>query len=123
MLVDCADDGTYLINTVAVEAAITPRTQAILPVHLYGQAAPVERLLSLAKRIGAWVVEDAAQSQGARRYGLRAGTLGHAAATSFYPGKNLGAYGDAGAVLTRFRGCGGASANDPRSWLAAQVRA
>ena len=100
VLVDCADDGTYLINTVAVEAAITPHTQAILPVHLYGQAAAVERLLSLAKRIGAWVVEDAAQSQGARRFGSRAGTLGHAAATSFYPGKNLGAYGDAGAVLT-----------------------
>ena len=100
VLVDCADDWTYLMDTVAVEAAITPRTQAILPVHLYGQAAPVERLLPLAKRIDAWVVEDAAQSQGARRYGLRVGTLGHAAATSFYPGKNLGAYGDAGAVLT-----------------------
>ena len=100
VLVDCADDWTYLMDTAAVEAAITPRTQAILPVHLYGQAAPVERLLPLAKRFDAWVVEDAAQSQGARRYGLRVGTLGHAAATSFYPGKNLGAYGDAGAVLT-----------------------
>jgi dTDP-4-amino-4,6-dideoxygalactose transaminase len=100
VLVDCADDGSYLMDTGAVEAAVTPRTQAILPVHLYGQAAPVERLLRLAERIGAWVVEDAAQSQGARRNGMSAGTLGHAAATSFYPGKNLGAYGDAGAVLT-----------------------
>jgi dTDP-4-amino-4,6-dideoxygalactose transaminase len=100
VLVDCADDDTYLIDTDAVEAAVTPRTAAIIPVHLYGQAAPVERLLPLAKRIGAWVVEDAAQSQGARRNGQSAGALGDAAATSFYPGKNLGAYGDAGAVLT-----------------------
>jgi dTDP-4-amino-4,6-dideoxygalactose transaminase len=100
VLVDCADDGTYLMNCDAVEAAVTERTRALIPVHLYGQAAPVERLLDLASRIGAFVVEDAAQSQGARRNGQAAGTLGHAAATSFYPGKNLGAYGDAGAVLT-----------------------
>ena len=100
VLVDCADDGTYLIDADAVEAAVTPRTRAIIPVHLYGQAAPVEQLLPLAEKIGAWVVEDAAQSQGARREGRGAGALGHLAATSFYPGKNLGAYGDAGAVLT-----------------------
>lgn len=100
VLVDCADDGTYLIDTAAVEAAVTARTRAIIPVHLYGQAAPAERLMPLAERIGAYVVEDAAQSQGARRHGTGAGALGHAAATSFYPGKNLGAYGDAGAVLT-----------------------
>jgi dTDP-4-amino-4,6-dideoxygalactose transaminase len=100
VLVDCADDDTYLIDTDAVEAAVTPRTRAIIPVHLYGQAAPVERLRLLADQIGAWVVEDAAQAQGALRRGLSAGILGHAAATSFYPGKNLGAYGDAGAILT-----------------------
>jgi dTDP-4-amino-4,6-dideoxygalactose transaminase len=100
VLVDCAGDGTYLIDPGAVAAAVTERTKAILPVHLYGQAAPVERLLPLADRIGAWVVEDAAQAQGARRNGTSAGALGHAAATSFYPGKNLGAYGDAGAALT-----------------------
>ena len=100
VLVDCADDGTYLMDAAAAEAAITPRTRVILPVHLYGQAAPVEQLMPLAERIGGWVVEDAAQSQGARRHGRGAGALGHAAATSFYPGKNLGAYGDAGAVLT-----------------------
>lgn len=100
VLVDCADDGTYLIDAAAVEAAVTPRTRAIIPVHLYGQAAPAERLMPLAEQIGACVVEDAAQSQGARRHGTGAGALGHAAATSFYPGKNLGAYGDAGAVLT-----------------------
>jgi len=101
VLADCADDGTYLIDADAVAAAVTERTRAIVPVHLYGQAAPVERLLPLADRIGAWIVEDAAQAQGARRNGVSAGALGHAAATSFYPGKNLGAYGDAGAVLTR----------------------
>jgi dTDP-4-amino-4,6-dideoxygalactose transaminase len=100
VLVDCADDGTYLIDTDAVEAALTPRTRAIIPVHLYGQAAPVERLFPLADRAGAWIVEDAAQSHGARRGDARAGALGHIAATSFYPGKNLGAYGDAGAALT-----------------------
>jgi dTDP-4-amino-4,6-dideoxygalactose transaminase len=100
VLVDCADDGTYLIDTDAAAGAVTKRTRAIIPVHLYGQAAPVERLVPLAEEAGAWVVEDAAQSQGARRNGTGAGALGHAAATSFYPGKNLGAYGDAGAVLT-----------------------
>lgn len=100
VLVDCADDGTYLIDTDAVEAALTPRTRAIIPVHLYGQAAPVERLVVLAEKAGAWIVEDAAQSHGARRRGRGAGALGHVAATSFYPGKNLGAYGDAGAALT-----------------------
>ena len=100
VLVDCADDETYLIDVKAVEAAVTPRTAAILPVHLYGQVAPVEQLLTLAGRIGVCVVEDAAQSHGARRNGVSAGALGDAAATSFYPGKNLGAYGDAGAALT-----------------------
>jgi dTDP-4-amino-4,6-dideoxygalactose transaminase len=100
VLVDCADDETYLIGTDAVEAAVTPRTRAIIPVHLYGQAAPVERLLPSARHSGIWLLEDAAQSQGARRHGTSAGGLGDAAATSFYPGKNLGAYGDAGAALT-----------------------
>ena len=100
VLVDCTDDETYLIDTDAVTAAVTARTRAIIPVHLYGQAAPVERLQPLADRIGAWIVADAAQAQGARRNGMSAAALGHACATSFYPGKNLGAYGDAGAVLT-----------------------
>ena len=100
VLVDCMDDDTYLIDTAAVEAAMTSRTRAILPVHLYGQAAAVELLVPIAERAGACIVEDAAQSHGARRNGAHAGSLGDAAATSFYPGKNLGAYGDAGAVLT-----------------------
>lgn len=100
VLVDCADDGTYLIDTDGVATALTPRTRAVIPVHLYGQAAPVERLLPFAEKAGLWVVEDAAQAHGARRGGLGAGALGHVASTSFYPGKNLGAYGDGGAVLT-----------------------
>jgi dTDP-4-amino-4,6-dideoxygalactose transaminase len=100
VLADCADDGTYLIDASAVAAAMTGRTRAIIPVHLYGQAAPAERLRPLADRAGAWIVADAAQAHGARRGGLSVSALGHAAATSFYPGKNLGAYGDAGAVLT-----------------------
>lgn len=101
VLADCADDATYLVDPDAVRAAISPHTRAIIPVHLYGQAASVERLMPLAGQAGAWVVEDAAQAHGARRHGNSAGALGHAAATSFYPGKNLGAYGDAGAALTQ----------------------
>jgi dTDP-4-amino-4,6-dideoxygalactose transaminase len=102
ILVDCADDGTYLLDLGAVEAAIGPRTRAIIPVHLYGQAAPMEQLMRTGERTGTWIVEDAAQAHGARRNGDGVGALGHAAATSFYPGKNLGAYGDAGAGLTNF---------------------
>lgn len=94
-------DPVYLlIDPEAVAAAITPRTRAIVPVHLFGQTAFVERLVPLASACGAMIVEDAAQSQGATRFGQAAGTLGVAAGTSFYPGKNLGAAGDAGAVVT-----------------------
>jgi dTDP-4-amino-4,6-dideoxygalactose transaminase len=99
VLVDC-DDDSLLIDTDAVGAAITTRTGAIMPVHLFGQLAPVERLVPLAERTGAVIIEDAAQCHGARRHGRRAGAWGVAAATSFYPGKNLGAYGDGGAVAT-----------------------
>jgi dTDP-4-amino-4,6-dideoxygalactose transaminase len=98
VLVDC-DPSTYLIDVEAALAAVTPATRAIAPVHLYGQLAPVDQLRAgLAGRDVA-IVEDAAQSQGATRYGRGAGLDG-IAATSFYPGKNLGAYGDAGAVVT-----------------------
>ena len=99
VLVD-VDDAYLLVDPDAVQAAMTARTRAIIPVHLYGQIAPVERLLPLAAAAGAVVIEDAAQAQGAIRHGQGAGTFGIAAGTSFYPGKNLGAYGDAGAVLT-----------------------
>ncbi|WP_136610016.1 DegT/DnrJ/EryC1/StrS family aminotransferase [Sinomonas albida] len=94
------DPETLLIDTDKVGRAVGPRTQAIVPVHLFGQTAPVEAIVPLAARRGIAVVEDAAQAQGARRFGRSAGSLGHIAATSFYPGKNLGAAGDAGAVTT-----------------------
>lgn len=92
-----------LIDPEGAARAAGPRTRALMPVHLFGQTAPVEALAGTASRYGAAVVEDAAQSQGAERFGRRAGTLGDAAGTSFYPGKNLGAAGDAGAVLTGSR--------------------
>jgi len=94
------DPQYLLIDPEAVAAAVTPRTRAIVPVHLFGQTAFVERLIPVASACGAVIVEDAAQSQGATRFGRPAGTLGVAAGTSFYPGKNLGAAGDAGAVVT-----------------------
>jgi dTDP-4-amino-4,6-dideoxygalactose transaminase len=100
VLVDCLED-TALIDPAAVEAAITPRTRAILPVHLYGQPAPMEPLLELAASHELRVIEDAAQAHGAvLRGGRRCGSIGDAAAFSFYPGKNLGAYGDGGAATT-----------------------
>jgi dTDP-4-amino-4,6-dideoxygalactose transaminase len=94
------DPEYLLIDPDAVAAAITPRTQAIVPVHLFGQVAPVERLEAIAAAHGLPIVEDAAQSQGAERLGRKAGALGRVSATSFYPGKNLGASGDGGAVMT-----------------------
>jgi len=93
------DEEFLLIDPAAVEAAITPRSRAIVPVHLFGQTAPVAPLLALAERHGLRVIEDAAQAQGASSTLGRAGALSGLAATSFYPGKNLGAAGDAGAVL------------------------
>jgi dTDP-4-amino-4,6-dideoxygalactose transaminase len=94
------DEGTYNIDPRRIEKAITRRTRAILPVHLYGQAADMRPIRALAKRRGIKVLEDAAQAAGARYRGQRTGVLGHAAAFSFYPTKNLGALGDAGAVVT-----------------------
>ena len=100
VLVDCCLDD-YLIDPAAVAAAITPRTRAIIPVHLYGQPANIDALAALAKKHGLALVEDAAQAHGATLAdGRRCGMLGMAAAFSFYPGKNLGAFGDAGAMTT-----------------------
>jgi dTDP-4-amino-4,6-dideoxygalactose transaminase len=97
----CDVDPEYLLlDPECVAATFTSRTKAVVPVHLYGQLAPVEALIEIASAFGIAVVEDAAQAQGATRHGRAAGTFGAAAGTSFYPGKNLGAYGDAGAVLT-----------------------
>ncbi|MBI4791980.1 MAG: DegT/DnrJ/EryC1/StrS family aminotransferase [Deltaproteobacteria bacterium] len=92
--------GTYNIDPCLIEAAITSRTKAIMAVHLYGQAADMDPINALAARYQLKVIEDAAQAHGARYKGKRAGSLGDAAGFSFYPGKNLGAYGDGGAVLT-----------------------
>jgi dTDP-4-amino-4,6-dideoxygalactose transaminase len=91
---------TYNIDPARIDAAITPRTRAILPVHLYGLPADMKPILALAQRHGLLVLEDAAQAHGAIYNGIRCGHLGDAAAFSFYPGKNLGAMGDAGAVTT-----------------------
>lgn len=91
---------TYNIDVDQVEAAITSRTRAIIPVHLYGQPADMDSILAIARRHGLAVVEDACQAHGARYKGRRVGALGAAAAFSFYPSKNLGAYGDGGMVVT-----------------------
>lgn len=98
-LVD-VDPLTHLIDVEAVKDRIGPRTRAVLPVHLYGQMAPLGELAKVTDPAGLAIVEDAAQSQGASQDGAVAGSVGRAAATSFYPGKNLGAYGEAGAVMT-----------------------
>ncbi|HVU99865.1 MAG TPA: DegT/DnrJ/EryC1/StrS family aminotransferase [Verrucomicrobiae bacterium] len=94
------DAQTCNIDPAKLEAAITPRAKAILPVHLYGQPADMDAINELARKKGLKVVEDNAQAQGARYKGRRTGSLGDAAGHSFYPGKNLGALGDAGAITT-----------------------
>jgi len=99
VFVDVRKD-SLLMDVAKVEAAITPRTRAIVPVHLYGQTVDMDPLLELARKHGLKVVEDACQAHGAEYKGRRAGSMGDIATFSFYPGKNLGAYGDAGAVVT-----------------------
>jgi dTDP-4-amino-4,6-dideoxygalactose transaminase len=97
------DAATYTLDPERVEAAITSRTRAIMPVHLYGQPADMDPIMAIASRHGLKVIEDNAQAQGALYKGRRTGSLGDAAGNSFYPGKNLGAFGDAGAVTTNDR--------------------
>jgi len=99
VFVDC-DPVTYNIDPAKIEAAITDRTRAIAPVHLYGQPADMDPIMAIAKANDLLVIEDCAQSHGATYKGRKVGTFGNAACFSFYPGKNLGAYGDAGAVCT-----------------------
>lgn len=94
------DAATWTLDPTSVEGALGPRTSAIVPVHLYGRCAEMEPLLALAREHGLKVVEDAAQAHGSTSDGRKAGSLGDAAAFSFYPTKNLGAFGDAGAVTT-----------------------
>lgn len=94
------DETTFTINPSLIEARITPKTKAILPVHLYGQCADMDPILEIARQYGLVVVEDCAQAHGSQYKGRMAGTMGDAGAFSFYPSKNLGAFGDAGLVLT-----------------------
>jgi dTDP-4-amino-4,6-dideoxygalactose transaminase len=94
------DEATFTMDPARVERAITDRTRVILPVHLYGHPADTTAIGAIAARHGLPVLEDAAQAHGAERRGRRAGALGHAACFSFYPGKNLGAYGDGGMVVS-----------------------
>jgi dTDP-4-amino-4,6-dideoxygalactose transaminase len=94
------DPATFNLDATRIEAAITPRTRAIMPVHLYGQPADMDAINAVALKHGLKVLEDAAQAHGARYKGRRVGALGDAAGFSFYPGKNLGALGDGGAVTT-----------------------
>ncbi len=93
-------EATYTLDPELFERAITDRTRAVIPVHLYGQCADMDRIVDIARAHGLFVLEDAAQAHGARYRGRRAGSLGDAAAWSFYPSKNLGALGDGGAITT-----------------------
>jgi len=95
-----SDPQTFNLDPDRIEAAITRRTKAIIPVHLYGQPADMDPINGIARKHGLKVIEDNAQAQGARYKGRRTGSLGDAAGTSFYPGKNLGAFGDGGAITT-----------------------
>lgn len=99
VFVDC-DPVTYNLDPTKIEAAITPKTRAIVPVHLYGQPADMDPIMAIAEKHGLMVIEDCAQSHGATYQGRKTGTFGRIACFSFYPGKNLGAYGDAGAIVT-----------------------
>lgn len=94
------DERTYNINPKLLEAAITAKTRAIIPVHLYGQTADMDPIMKIAGAKGLFVIEDACQAHGAEYKGRRAGSIADAGCFSFYPGKNLGAYGEAGAVVT-----------------------
>jgi dTDP-4-amino-4,6-dideoxygalactose transaminase len=99
VLVDI-DPQSFTIDPAKIEAAITPRTRAILPVHLYGRPADMNPILAIARRHNLVVIEDAAQAHGAEYQGRRVGSIGDMGCFSFYPGKNLGAYGEGGAVTT-----------------------
>ena len=94
------DENTFTMNPAELKKVLTPRTKAIIPVHLFGQPADMDPILEFARANNLVVIEDAAQAHGAEYKGRRAGTMGHAGCFSFYPGKNLGAFGEAGAVIT-----------------------
>jgi len=94
------DEQTHNINPALIEAAITPKTKAIIPVHLFGQPADMDPIMAIAEKHGLKVVEDACQAHGAEYKGRKAGSIGAAGCFSFYPGKNLGAYGEGGGIVT-----------------------
>jgi dTDP-4-amino-4,6-dideoxygalactose transaminase len=94
------DETTYNMDPDLLEQAITPKTRVIIPVHLYGQMADMDRIMEIARAHGLFVIEDACQAHGAEHKGKRAGSIGDVGCFSFYPGKNLGAYGEAGAIVT-----------------------
>ncbi len=94
------DEQTYTMNVASLEQAITARTKAVIPVHLFGQAADMDPIMEVARSHGLFVIEDAAQAHGGEYKGQRVGSISDAGCYSFYPGKNLGAYGEAGAVVT-----------------------
>ena len=94
------DERSYTMDPAALEQVLTPRTKAIIPVHLFGQPADMDPIVAIARRHGLRVIEDAAQAHGAEYKGRKVGSLGDAACFSFYPGKNLGAFGEGGAVVT-----------------------
>lgn len=94
------DEQTYNMNPDLLEAAITPKTKAIIPVHLFGQPSDMDPIMEIARKHNLYVVEDACQAHGSKYKGKKAGSMGDAAAFSFYPGKNLGAYGEGGAIVT-----------------------
>lgn len=97
------DPQTYTMDPAALEAAITPNTRAVIPVHLFGQMADMRPIMQIARKHDLYVIEDAAQAHGATYQGQRAGSIGDVGCFSFYPGKNLGAYGEAGGVVTNDR--------------------
>src|SRR6201987_4766227 len=94
------DERTYTMNPEALQSALTTRTKALIPVHLFGQSADMDPIVDFARKHGLCVIEDACQAHGAEYKGRRVGTLGDTACFSFYPGKNLGAFGEAGAIVT-----------------------
>jgi len=98
------DEQTYNLNPDLLKGSITTKTKAIIPVHLFGQPADMDPIIKIAQGHGLFVIEDACQAHGAEYKGRRAGSIGHAGCFSFYPGKNLGAYGEAGAVVTNDSG-------------------
>ena len=99
VFVDCEPE-YFTINVNEIEAKITPKTKAIIPVHLYGQMCEMDKLIEICEKHSLFLIEDCAQSHFSKYKNVKAGLHGHAASFSFYPGKNLGAYGDAGAIIT-----------------------